>query len=87
MGHLRALTPQLDQSFDGLIGVDQQASKFRANLELFLQGLPANATLLCQVRVEPENHQWCGTLTKYHTRGLRIIEVEKAHLEVTSDRE
>ena len=32
------------------------------------------------MRVEPENHQWCVALTKYHTRGLRIIEVEKAHL-------
>ena len=80
MGHLRALTPRLDQSFDGLIGVDQQASKFQANLELFLQGLPANATLLWGARGTGKSSMVRAALTKYHARGLRIIEVEKAHL-------
>ena len=80
MGHLRALTPRLDQTFDGLIGVDQQASKFQANLELFLQGLPANATLLWGARGTGKSSMVRAALTKYHTRGLRIIEVEKAHL-------
>ena len=80
MGHLRALTPRLDQTFDGLIGVDQQASKFKANLELFLQGLPANATLLWGARGTGKSSMVRAALTKFHTRGLRIIEVEKAHL-------
>ena len=79
MGHLRVLTPRLDQTFDGLIGVDQQASKFKANLELFLQGLPANATLLWGARGTGKSSMVRAALTKYHTRG-RIIEVEKAHL-------
>ena len=80
MGHLRALTPRLDQTFDGLIGVDQQASKFKANLELFLHGLPANATLLWGARGTGKSSMVRAALTKFHTRGLRIIEVEKAHL-------
>ena len=80
MGHLRVLTPRLDQTFDGLIGVDQQASKFKANLELFLQGLPANAILLWGARGTGKSSMVRAALTKYHTRNLRIIEVEKAHL-------
>ena len=70
MGHLRALTPRLDQTFDGLIGVDQQASKFKANLELFLQGLPANATLLWGARGTGKSSMVRAALTKYHTRGF-----------------
>ena len=75
MGHLRALTPRLDQTFDGLIGVDQQASKFKANLELFPQ-------VTCQRDLtwgawNRKSSMVRAALTKYHTRGLRIIEVEK----------
>jgi predicted AAA+ superfamily ATPase len=80
MGHLRALKPRLDQTFDGLIGVDQQASQFKANLELFLKGLPANATLLWGARGTGKSSMVRAALTAYNDRGLRIVEVEKAHL-------
>ena len=80
MGHLRALKPRLDQTFEGLIGVDQQASQFKANLELFLKGLPANATLLWGARGTGKSSMVRAALTAYHERGLRIVEVEKAHL-------
>ena len=43
-GHLRALSPRLDQTFDGLIGVEKQIESFRSNIDLFMRGLPANAS-------------------------------------------
>ena len=80
MGHLRALKPRLDQTFEGLIGVDQQANQLKANLELFLKGLPANATLLWGARGTGKSSMVRAALSAYHNRGLRIVEVEKAHL-------
>ena len=80
MGHLRVLHPRLDQTFEGLIGVDQQASQFKANLELFLKGLPANATLLWGARGTGKSSMVRAALTAYHDRGLRIVEVEKSRL-------
>ena len=79
MGHLRALKPRLDQTFEGLIGVDQQANQFKANLELFLKGLPANATLLWGARGTGKSSMVRAALSAYHDRGLRIVEVEKAY--------
>ena len=73
-------TLRLDQTFEGLIGVDQQASQFKANLELFLKGLPANATLLWGARGTGKSSMVRAALTAYHDRGLRIVEVEKSHL-------
>ncbi|HAN81213.1 MAG: AAA family ATPase [Gammaproteobacteria bacterium] len=80
MGHLRILHPRLDQTFEGLIGVDKQARQFKANLELFLKGLPANATLLWGARGTGKSSMVRAALTAFHDRGLRIIEVEKSHL-------
>ena len=80
MGHLRVLNPRLDQTFEGLIGVDQQASQFKANVELFLKGSPANATLLWGARGTGKSSMVRAALTAYHDRGLRIVEVEKSHL-------
>ena len=79
-GHLRQLKPRLDQSFDGLIGVDKQISQFKANLELFIRGLPANATLLWGARGTGKSSMVRAALVSYHQSGLRIIEVEKSHL-------
>jgi predicted AAA+ superfamily ATPase len=79
-GQLRALTPRLDQTFDGLLGVDRQIKEFRANIELFLRGLPANATLLWGARGTGKSSMIQAALAAYHDAGLRIIEVEKAYL-------
>ena len=79
-GHLRQIRPRLDQSFDGLIGVDKQISQFKANLELFIKGMPANATLLWGARGTGKSSMVRAALASYHQSGLRIIEVEKSHL-------
>lgn len=79
-GELRALHARLDQSFEGLIGVDRQIADFRANIELFLQGLPANATLLWGARGTGKSSMVRAALAAYHERGLRIVEVDKTHL-------
>lgn len=79
-GHLRQLTPRLDQSFDGLIGLNQQTNKFKANLELFIRGLPANAILLWGARGTGKSSMVRAALVAYHQKGLRIVEVEKSHL-------
>jgi predicted AAA+ superfamily ATPase len=79
-GALRALTPRLDQQFEDLIGVEQQTKAFQANLELFLRGLPANATLLWGARGTGKSSMVRAALARYHSHALRMIEVEKAHL-------
>ena len=79
-GALRGLTPRLDQHFEDLIGVERQAAAFQANLELFLRGLPANATLLWGARGTGKSSMVRAALARYHGQGLRMIEVAKAHL-------
>lgn len=79
-GQLRAMTPRLDQTFDDLIGVERQTQEFCANLELFLRGLPANATLLWGARGTGKSSMVRAALEKYHHAGLRIVEVDKTHL-------
>jgi len=79
-GQLRAVTPRLDQTFGDLIGVERQTDAFCANLELFLRGLPANATLLWGARGTGKSSMVRAALEKYHTSGLRIVEVDKTHL-------
>lgn len=79
-GALRAIEPRLDQQFEDLIGVERQASALQANLELFLKGLPANATLLWGARGTGKSSMVRAALARYHTQGLRMIEVQKSHL-------
>lgn len=79
-GQLRAMTPRLDQCFEDLIGVERQTREFCANLELFLRGLPANATLLWGARGTGKSSMVRAALQKYHETGLRIVEVDKTHL-------
>lgn len=79
-GQLRAMTPRLDQRFEDLIGVERQTREFCANLELFLRGLPANATLLWGARGTGKSSMVRAALQKYHETGLRIVEVDKTHL-------
>ncbi len=79
-GQLRAMNPRLDQTFEALIGVERQTREFCANLELFLTGLPANATLLWGARGTGKSSMVRAALEKYHGEGLRIIEVDKTHL-------
>lgn len=79
-GHLRALSPRLDQTFDGLIGVEKQIESFRSNIDLFMRGLPANATLLWGSRGTGKSSMVRAALQAYHSNGLRVIEVGKHHL-------
>lgn len=79
-GQLRTMTPRLDQRFEDLIGVERQTREFCANLELFLRGLPANATLLWGARGTGKSSMVRAALQKYHEAGLRIVEVDKTHL-------
>ncbi len=79
-GQLRAMTPRLDQRFEDLIGVERQTREFCANLELFLRGLPANATLLWGARGTGKSSMVRAALHKYQETGLRIVEVDKTHL-------
>lgn len=79
-GHLRALRPRLDQTFDTLIGIEKQIQAFRSNIDLFMHDLPSNATLLWGSRGTGKSSMVRAALEAYHTRGLRVIEVNKHHL-------
>lgn len=79
-GGLDAIASPRPVSFDDLLAMDRQKAAFRANLELFLKGWPANHCLLWGARGTGKSTLVRAALNAYAARGLRLIEVEKDHL-------
>lgn len=79
-GSLSPFVADLQLSFSDLSGVARQESLFRANLEQFLNGRPANAVLLWGARGTGKSSMVHAALNAYCDRGLRIIEVDKEQL-------
>ncbi len=65
---------------DALVGVERQLEPFLANVEAFLAGRPALATLLYGPRGSGKSTTVRGLLERYAARGLRLVEVPLAHL-------
>ncbi|MEY2620062.1 MAG: hypothetical protein RL522_3064 [Pseudomonadota bacterium] len=60
--------------------IDGQKEKIQRNTEQFVQGLPANNVLLTGARGTGKSSLIKACLNAYSTRGLRLIEVDKADL-------
>ncbi len=79
-GSLQSFHADLGLTFADLFGIERQEALFRANLEQFLSGQPANAVLLWGARGTGKSSMVHAALAAYHAHGLRIIEVDKGHL-------
>ena len=65
---------------DDLIGLERQLEPFLANVEAFLAGRPALATLLYGPRGSGKSTTVRGLLERFADRGLRLVEVPVAYL-------
>ena len=65
---------------DDLIGLERQLEPFLANVEAFLAGHSALATLLYGPRGSGKSTTVRGLLERYANRGLRMVELPVAHL-------
>ncbi len=81
--HKKYLKPIKDIDFiplDSLIGIDKQKKQICLNTELFLSGYQANHVLLWGARGMGKSSIIKGLLERYHTQGLRVIEIPKEDL-------
>ena len=65
---------------DDLIGVDLSVQALDRNARQFLARLPYNNVLLYGERGTGKSSAVRGLLSRYHLKGLRVIEVERAQL-------
>lgn len=66
--------------FADLLGVDQQKARLMQNTERFLAGQPRNHVLLWGSRGTGKSSLVKALLNEYHSRGLRMIEVDRDDL-------
>jgi len=65
---------------DDLIGVEAAVASLSANIEQFVGGHPSNHVLLFGARGTGKSSAVKGLLSRFGSRGLRIVEVHKADL-------
>ncbi len=70
---------------DTLVGIDDQKALLYQNTENFLRGKPCCHTLLCGAPGVGKSSLIKTLLTRYHSYGLRIIQVPGNDLQVLSD--
>lgn len=69
-----------DIRLDDLLQIDDQKSQIERNTQQFLRGYPANNVLLWGARGTGKSSLVHALLNKYADQGLRLLEVDKAHL-------
>lgn len=79
-GTLTPIDVNLSLTLDDLQGIDTQKAQLIQNTRQFLQGLPANHVLMTGSRGVGKSSLLRGLLAKFHTQGLRIIEVARDDL-------
>lgn len=70
---------------DSLLGIDEQKALLYKNTENFLRGKPSSHALLWGARGVGKTSLIKTLLTRYHSYGLRIIEIPKADLHLLPD--
>lgn len=78
------VSPQLI-AFEALHNVDQQITRIYNNTMQFVQGYPANNVLMTGARGTGKSSLVRACLQAFQTQGLRLIEVEKKHLDDLPD--
>jgi predicted AAA+ superfamily ATPase len=79
-GRLVAIDSPAEFDLADLIGVDRAVTRFVANVEQFLRGLPANNVLLHGERGTGKSSAVKGVLGRFGERGLRLVEVRREDL-------
>ncbi len=77
---LRGVAVPASARLDDLVGLERQLEPLLANVEAFLAGKPALATLLYGPRGSGKSTTVRGLLERYALRGLRLVELPPAHL-------
>ncbi|MEN9501267.1 MAG: hypothetical protein RI964_552 [Pseudomonadota bacterium] len=70
---------------DTLLGIEEQKDAIFRNTEHFLRGKPASHTLLWGARGVGKSSLIKAVLTRYHTYGLRMIQIGKDDLHLLVD--
>lgn len=84
-GYLQAVTRTSQIRLSDLLCIDQQKQQLDQNTRQFVNGLPANNALLWGPRGTGKSSLIKAILNEYSDQGLRLIEVEKRHLEELPD--
>lgn len=74
------ITPQLI-AFEQLCNIDRQIERLYQNTLQFVRGYPANNALMTGARGTGKSSLIRACLHAFHEQGLRLIEVEKQHLD------
>ncbi len=79
-GYLEPVKVTDTTTLDELLGVEEQKETMISNTRQFLAGLPANNALLWGSRGSGKSALIRALLNRYHSDGLRIIQIEKEDL-------
>lgn len=82
---LEAVPNPLLLDFDALQNIERQQKLIEDNTHQFVLGLPANNVLMTGARGTGKSSLVRACLAKFKDQGLRLIEVEKQHLEDLPD--
>ena len=79
-GYLQAVLKPHAIRLNDLIDIDEQKARLDTNTKQFVEGRPANNILLTGARGTGKSSLVKAALTRYASKGLRLIEVDRADL-------